>query len=254
VLSIKNVVDLYVENVIEDKHIVDEQSKKKKVVKGSRAIKGQIETRRTLYIDVVGSIGEKAAVEITCKDVVSLIKGIIDRGAQVQAGKVLSELTAAYEYCIGLDYFSDTFANSGLLAKSSLKQNRVKLTANNAVGSLIEAMNAGSPVLHLTGQVEREYLDRDASFIHETKDQLTFLRALSKTAFRITSSDNAVGVIRVATTVPMGPVSVELSIDVQAAGIDLPLDLRSNETKTYSVEFPENIIQIDANPVAQQRN
>jgi acetolactate synthase-1/2/3 large subunit len=30
--------------------------------------------------------------------------------------------------------------------------------------------------------------------------------------------------------------------------------LRSNETKTYSVQFPENIIQIDANPVAQQRN
>lgn len=228
--------------------------------------------------------------------------------------------------------------------------------AGNAVGSLIEAMNAGSPVLHLTGQVEREYLDRDASFIHETKDQLTFLRASSKAAFRITSPDNAVGVIReairVATTVPMGPVSVELPIDVQAAEIDLPLNLgpvkalelpqaeqvevdlivdelkkakrpvfwigggtlnsvaevkaiadlgipvvssthargvladdhprslgafhnsagveqllkdadllvvvgsrlRSNETKTYSVQFPDNIIQIDANPVAQQRN
>ena len=101
--------------------------------------------------------------------------------------------------------------------------------AGNAVGSLIEAMNAGSPVLHLTGQVEREYLDRDASFIHETKDQLTFLRASSKAAFRITSPDNAVGVIReairVATTVPMGPVSVELPIDVQAAEIDLPYNL-----------------------------
>lgn len=228
--------------------------------------------------------------------------------------------------------------------------------AGNAVGSLIEAMNAGSPVLHLTGQVEREYLDRDASFIHETKDQLTFLRASSKAAFRITSPDHAVGVIReairVATTVPMGPVSVELPIDVQAAEIDLPLNLgpvkalqlptaddseitliaekikhaqrpifwigggalncvdevraianlgipvvssthgrgilpdnhprslgafhnsaaveqllkdadllvvvgsrlRSNETKTYSVQFPENLLQIDANPVAQQRN
>ena len=101
--------------------------------------------------------------------------------------------------------------------------------AGNAVGSLIEAMNAGSPVLYLTGQVEREYLDRDASFIHETKDQLTFLRASSKAAFRITSPDNAVGVIReairVATTVPMGPVSVELPIDVQAAEIDLPMNL-----------------------------
>lgn len=228
--------------------------------------------------------------------------------------------------------------------------------AGNAVGSLIEAMNAGSPVLHLTGQVEREYLDRDASFIHETKDQLTFLKASSKAAFRITSPENAVGMIReairVATTVPMGPVSVEIPIDVQAAEIDLPANLgpvkalqipvaedsevsfiaeeikkakrpvfwigggtlnavaevkaiadlgipvvssthargvladnhprtlgafhnsvaveqllkdadllvvvgsrlRSNETKTYSVVFPDNIIQVDANPVAQQRN
>ncbi|MEG2568975.1 MAG: thiamine pyrophosphate-binding protein, partial [Acinetobacter sp.] len=184
----------------------------------------------------------------------------------------------------------------------------------------------------------------------------TFLKASSKAAFRITSPDNAVGVIReairVATTVPMGPVSVEIPIDVQAAEIDLPANLgpvkalqlpkaedaevdliataiqtakrpifwigggtlnaieevkaiadlgipvvssthargvladdhprtlgafhnsaavekllkeadllvvvgsrlRSNETKTYSVEFPDNIIQIDANPVAQQRN
>ncbi len=228
--------------------------------------------------------------------------------------------------------------------------------AGNAVGSLIEAMNAGSPVLHLTGQVERAYLDRDASFIHETKDQLSFLKASSKAAFRITDPEHAVGVIReairVATTIPMGPVSVELPIDVQAAMIDLPANLgpvkplllpqadaeevallanaiqaaqrpvfwigggcldsveeiqaiadlgipivssthargvladdhprslgafhnsadvelllknadllvvvgsrlRSNETKTYSVEFPAQVIQIDANPVAQQRN
>lgn len=228
--------------------------------------------------------------------------------------------------------------------------------AGNAIGALIESMNAASPVLHLTGQVEREYLDRDASFIHETKDQLTFLKASSKAAFRITSPDQAVGIIReairVATTVPMGPVSVEIPIDVQAAEIDLPQNLgpvhalqlppvaaseinllseeiqkaqrpifwigggalhcvdeiraiadlgipvvssthgrgiladehprtlgafhnsaaveqlladadlmvvvgsrlRSNETKTYSLKFPENLIQIDANPVAQQRN
>ncbi|MEZ2722117.1 thiamine pyrophosphate-binding protein [Paenalcaligenes hominis] len=101
--------------------------------------------------------------------------------------------------------------------------------AGNAVGSLIEAFNASSPVLHLTGQVEREYLDRDVSFIHEAKDQLNFLRAASKAAFRIMSPEHAVGVIReairVATTVPMGPVSVEIPIDVQAAEIELPSDL-----------------------------
>ncbi len=228
--------------------------------------------------------------------------------------------------------------------------------AGNAVGSLIEACNAASPVLHITGQVEREYLDRDASFIHEAKDQLTFLKASSKAAFRIMSPENAIGMmreaIRVAQTVPMGPVSVEIPIDVQAAEIELPQELypvnalqlprldtvgldalatelkvakrpilwigggcleaggevkqladlgipvvssthargvladnhprslgafhnsekveellknadlavvvgsrlRSNETKTYSIIFPENLVQIDANPVAQQRN
>lgn len=228
--------------------------------------------------------------------------------------------------------------------------------AGNAVGSLVEACNASSPVLHLTGQVEREYLDRDASFIHEAKDQLNFLRASSKAAYRIMSPEHAIGVIReairIATTVPMGPVSVEIPIDVQAAEIEMPLDmqpvgamalpapvasdvtlladalkqakqpivwigggclhaaeqvkaladlgipvvssthargvlpddhprslaafhnsekveellaesdllvvigsrLRSNETKTYSIKLPEKIIQVDASPMAQQRN
>jgi acetolactate synthase-1/2/3 large subunit len=228
--------------------------------------------------------------------------------------------------------------------------------AGNAVGALIEAYNAASPVLHITGNVEREYLDRDASFIHETKDQMGFLGACSKAAFRILSPDHAVGVlreaIRVATSLPYGPVSLEIPIDVQAALIDLPADLtpllplqppavadaqieallveiqqakrpilwvgggtlaasaevtqladlgipvlssthargvladqhprslgawhnsteveallansdlalvigsrlRSNETKSYSLKFPENTIQIDVNPMAQQRN
>lgn len=228
--------------------------------------------------------------------------------------------------------------------------------AGNAIGSLIEACNAASPVLHLTGQVEKEYLDQDASFIHEAKDQMGYLRAASKAAYRITRADHAIGMlreaIRVAQTVPMGPVSVEIPIDIQAAEIDLPADLtpvqalqlpavqteqfddlinefknakrpllwigggcleasnevkaladlgipvvssthargvlsdrhprslgafhnsakveeliaasdlmvvvgsrlRSNETKTYSVKFPENLYQIDAFPGAQQRN
>ncbi|WP_199507237.1 MULTISPECIES: thiamine pyrophosphate-binding protein [unclassified Psychrobacter] len=228
--------------------------------------------------------------------------------------------------------------------------------SGNAIGSLVEACNAGSPVIHITGQVEKEYLDRDASFIHEAADQLGYLKSSSKAAFRIVSPEHAVGMlreaIRVATTVPKGPVSIEIPIDVQAATIDLPSDLsyvgamalpkspeqavlfvaeqiksasrpivwigggcleaseevkaladmgipivssthargvlpdthprslnafhnssaveeliaqsdacfvvgsrlRSNETKTYSLPFPENLIQIDASPMAQQRN
>ena len=102
--------------------------------------------------------------------------------------------------------------------------------AGNAVGSLVEAYNASSPVLHLTGQVESMYLDREMGFTHEAKDQLSFLRAASKAAYRILSPDQAVGIlreaIRVATTVPMGPVSVEIPSDIQATEIELPADLQ----------------------------
>lgn len=228
--------------------------------------------------------------------------------------------------------------------------------SGNAIGSLVEACNAGSPVIHITGQVEKEYLDRDASFIHEAADQFGYLKSSSKAAFRILSPEHAAGMvreaIRVATTVPKGPVSIEIPIDVQATMIELPAELayvgalqmpeapdtainfvaeqiksakkpilwigggcieaseeikkladmgipvvssthargvladshprslnafhnsseveklitdsdacivvgsrlRSNETKTYSLKFPENLIQIDASPMAQQRN
>lgn len=102
--------------------------------------------------------------------------------------------------------------------------------AGNAVGALIEAYSAASPVLHLTGQVERQYLDRDASFIHEAKNQLGFLGASCKAAYRVSSPEQALGIvseaIRVAMTIPMGPVSVEIPIDVQAAKINLPDELR----------------------------
>ena len=228
--------------------------------------------------------------------------------------------------------------------------------SGNAIGSLVEAYNAGSPVLHITGQVEKQYLDRDSSFIHEAKDQFGYLQSSSKAAYRILSAEHAVGMIReairVATTVPKGPVSIEIPVDVQATEIDLPNELgpvgawqlppaaegaiafvadqikhskrpllwvgggcleaaeevkaladmgipvvssthargvlpdshprslgafhnaqavetliadsdlclvvgsrlRSNETKTYSITFPENLIQVDATPMAQQRN
>lgn len=130
ILTLKDVVDIYLTEVIEDRVIVDQRTGVKKIIDGSRNLKGQQEARRTLYVDAVKEIGHKQADSIVRKDIVELIKKIIDRGAQVQAGRVLSELIAAYDYAIGLDYFSESFANPALLAKSSLKQTRIKLTSN----------------------------------------------------------------------------------------------------------------------------
>lgn len=63
------------------------------------------------------------------------------------------------------------------------------------MGSMIEAMNACSPMLHITGQVEKAYLDMDAGFIHETADQLGFLRSSSKQAFRVHTPEQAVATL-----------------------------------------------------------
>jgi acetolactate synthase-1/2/3 large subunit len=98
--------------------------------------------------------------------------------------------------------------------------------AGNACGAMVEALTAGTPVLHLTGQIEVPYLDRELAYIHEAPEQLEMLRAVSKAAFRVRSPETALGTlreaVRVALSAPRGPVSVEIPIDVQAAEVDMP--------------------------------
>ena len=101
--------------------------------------------------------------------------------------------------------------------------------AGNAAGALIEALTAGTPMLHLTGQIESDYLDRDLGFIHEAPQQLAMLQAVGKAAFRIRNAETALATLReahrLAFTAPCGPVSIEIPIDIQASLMDLPADL-----------------------------
>ena len=56
--------------------------------------------------------------------------------------------------------------------------------AGNAAGSQVEALTAGSPVLHITTQVDREFMDRDRAAIHDVPRQGDMLRAVSKAHVR----------------------------------------------------------------------
>jgi acetolactate synthase I/II/III large subunit len=98
--------------------------------------------------------------------------------------------------------------------------------AGNAAGSLIEALSSGAAVLHVTGQVELQYLGSGRGFIHETKDQLGMLRAVSKHADTITGPEQAEHALRQAVTTalsdPRGPASVEWPIDLQYADAAQP--------------------------------
>lgn len=129
--TVHELVEAYLTEVIEDRMVEDSRKPGvKKRVPGARKPKGQSETRRTLYGDAVKVLGEMPAREVTRKHVTDMIMSIVDRGANVQAGNVLRELTAAYDYAIGLGRFDDHFANPALLAKSSLRQARVRLTSD----------------------------------------------------------------------------------------------------------------------------
>lgn len=97
--------------------------------------------------------------------------------------------------------------------------------AGNAAGGMVEALTAGTPLLHITGQIETPYLDRDLAYIHEAPDQLTMLQAVSKRAWRVRSAETALATfqeaVRCAFSAPAGPVSIEVPIDIQAATIEV---------------------------------
>jgi acetolactate synthase I/II/III large subunit len=91
--------------------------------------------------------------------------------------------------------------------------------AGNAAGAQVEALTAGSPVLHITSQIDRPFMDRDRAAIHDVPRQPDMLKAISKTVFRAWEPHNAVDALcaaaQAALSAPTGPVSLELPIDVQ---------------------------------------
>lgn len=133
VLTVEGLVELYLTERIEDR-----KSNDGKIIPGARKKKGQKEVRRTLENDAVAKLGALVAAEITRKDIVELVNGVIERGAKVQAGNLLRELSSAYEFAIGLGRFDDNFANPALLAKSSLRQTNIKLTCERGTRILSE--------------------------------------------------------------------------------------------------------------------
>jgi len=126
----------------------------------------------------------------------------------------------------------------------------------NAAGAMVEAMTAGTPLLHLTGQIESEFIDRDLGFIHEHPAQLAMLKAIGKQAFRIRNPQSALATlreaVRLAQTPPCGPVSVEIPIDVQAMLLPLPDDL-TPPAIVQAVPQPQAIARLAAHLQGKRR-
>jgi acetolactate synthase I/II/III large subunit len=114
--------------------------------------------------------------------------------------------------------------------------------AGNAAGAMVEALTAGTPMLHLTGQIESPYLDLNLGFIHEAQDQLGMLRAVGKAAYRISKPEEALEVLKQAVTLaftpPCGPVSIEMAIDVQKMRLERPTELEAISGLTLQSLLP----------------
>ena len=97
----------------------------------------------------------------------------------------------------------------------------------NAAGALMEAQNAGTPLLHLTGHVESDALDKGRGAGHEMKGQTEMLRAISKAAFRPIGPASVPWSIQAAMeqalTTPRGVATVEVPVDYQR-GLVAPIE------------------------------
>src|SRR3546814_16470270 len=65
--------------------------------------------------------------------------------------------------------------------------------AANAVGAIVEARFAGSPLLHITGQTSKAHVDRGRGPVPDVPDQPGMLKSISKSAYRITPAETAFG-------------------------------------------------------------
>lgn len=91
--------------------------------------------------------------------------------------------------------------------------------AGNAAGSMVEALTAGSRVLHITGQIDSEYLGSNRGVIHEVPRQLQMLDAVSGYAATILDARDAEQELEKAiariTAAPHTPASIEWPSDLQ---------------------------------------
>ena len=113
--------------------------------------------------------------------------------------------------------------------------------AANAAGSIVEARFAGSPVIHFTGQTATSNLDKNQGTVHDVPNQLGMLQSISKKAIRINNAEEAFTKLKdsveIALTAPMGPVSVEIPIDIQRTNIERPLDLDQIKLPIINLEI-----------------
>lgn len=164
------------------------------------------ETGGDLLVDVLESLGVDCAFGVVSVHNMPLVDAVERRLRFVPVRHEAAAVNAADGYARARGGLGVAITSTGT-------------GAGNAAGSLMESLAAGSPVLHVTGQIPSAHLGLHKGVIHETKDQLGMLTAVSKAAWAVGPDDPAGRVLRTAAAAalapPAGPVSIEWPIDLQ---------------------------------------
>ncbi len=129
--TITDMIELYLTEHIEDRHAKEGGIYLEPVnPKGKQKHEG-------LSITILCVHSERLATEVPANDIVALVMEIVARGANVQAGSVLRELSAAFDYAIGTGKLDEHFVNPVTNAKKRLKLAKVRLTCQKELEFLV---------------------------------------------------------------------------------------------------------------------
>ncbi|SHG81808.1 thiamine pyrophosphate-binding protein [Ornithinibacillus halophilus] len=121
--------------------------------------------------------------------------------------------------------------------------------AGNAAGSLSETWNSGTSLLHITGEVDSNYIGTDQRYIHESKDQLKMMEGVNKATYLLKRPKLITPfmrkAIKEAQTAPQGPVTVQIPTNFQAQIIPnnqlIEVELKQNRETT--INLPTEIVE-----------
>lgn len=91
--------------------------------------------------------------------------------------------------------------------------------AGNGAGALTETWNSGTPLLHITGEVDSNYIGTDQRYIHECKDQQKMMDGANKASYLLNRPKQIIPFMRQAIkeafAVPQGPITVNIPTNFQ---------------------------------------
>lgn len=121
--------------------------------------------------------------------------------------------------------------------------------AGNGAGSLTETWNSGTPLLHITGEADSNYIGTDQRYIHECRDQLKMMEGANKAAYLLKRPKLITPfmqkAIKEAKTVPAGPVTVQIPTNYQATIIPKNnlVAVQAEQDTEVKIDLPAEVIE-----------